>query len=413
MVYENIGFTEPHLTIVGGYFCMFDNTIGMFARKTNDGDFAFTYPTLTPIGYDVKSLEYDGTYFWTLQRGPIDGYDITIKKWKVEDNFCDKVSEIDFVGDSFHRYKSECFTVECYNTSFYTTISGGNSFVSLSEYATTEIDPGDILHLGPNSDGKEEDVTVTGTIDDHVVGLNFFTTYTYEDGDPINTTKAIWLFNDYSGTANTGALYKFDATGNYLEHTQDDEYKSIRSCTFDKITEIPDTGTIHALLYVKNNNIKFISPADKVLYCYMTIDNIRANNVTNINVYDITVYGGCVYRLQIRSMYFEADYAWSTYNYVMSPLRPFVDSISIDAYPLILPSNGVNTTDVTAMVHDQYAQPIPFKFVHFTDTDIDTYGGFIASTPVFTWTDGVAKTTYTAGISPLTVNIEATATQND
>ena len=207
MAYENIRFTEPHITIVDDYFCMFDNVVNMFVKKTSDAAFAFTYPTLTSVGYDVKSLEYDGTYFWTLQRGPIDGYDLLIKKWKIEGYFCDKVTEISFIGNTFHRYKSECFTVECYNTSFYTTVSGGNSFVSLSDYTTTHVDPGDTLHLGPNSDGKEEDVTVTGTIDDHVVGLNFFTTYTYKKDDPINMTKAIWLFNDYSGTSNTGALY--------------------------------------------------------------------------------------------------------------------------------------------------------------------------------------------------------------
>ena len=413
MSYENIEFAEPHITIVGGYFCMFDNVINTFVKKTNDGDFAFTYPTLTTIGNDVKSLEYDGAFFWTLQSGPIDGYDLLIKKWKVEDSFCDKVSEISLIGDSFHRYKSDCFTVECYNTSFYTTISGGSSFVSLSDYVTTHIIPGDVLHLGPNCDGKEEDVTVTGTIDNHVVGLNFFTTYTYEEDDPINTTKAIWLFNDYSGTNDIGALYKFEVGGNYIEHTQDDEYKSIKSCTFDKITEIPDVGTIHPILYVKNNNIKFISPASKAIYCYMTIDNIRSNNITNIDVYDIAVYGGSIYRLQARSMYFESDYVWSTYNYVMSPLRPFVDSITVGAYPLILPCNGVNTSEITAIVHDQYAQQIPFKLVYFTDTDTETYGGFITVNPAFTWIDGVAKTTYTAGINPLTVNIEATATQND
>lgn len=413
MAYENIGFTEAHLTMVDGYFCMFDNTINMLVKKISDGGFAFTYPMLDVIGYDIKSLEYDGTYFWSLQRGAVDEYDLSIKKWKIEGNFCSKVLSIDLIGDSSHRYKSECFAVECYNTSFYTTVSGGNSFVSVNDYANTEINPGDVLHLGPNDDGNEEDVTVTGTIDNHTVGLNFFTTYTYDVGNPVNLTKSIWLFNDYNGTSNTGALYKFDSNGNYIERTSDNEYKSITSCTFKKITEIPKVGTIHSLIYIKHNNVKFISPADKVLYCYMTIDNIRADNVTNIPVYDMVIDNGCIYRLQSRSMYFESDYNWLTYNYVMSPLRPFVDSITIDVYPLILPSNGVNTTDVTAMVHDQYAQPILFKFVHFTDTDNDVYGGFITSTPVFTWTDGTAKTVYTAGISPKTVNIEATATQND
>jgi len=410
MANENILFKYPHLTIDSGYFCMFDHTLNIFIKKLSDGEVAFAYPIVGTSVTAVKSLEFDGIYFWSLHDGTVVGSDVIINKWKIENNFCVLKDTFNFIGDSSDIYDCESFTIDSYSTDFSSTVTAGESYVSTSSYINI-IDQGTVLYLGPNNNGEAEEVTVTGTISANTVGLNFYTKYTYESGDPINFSKYIWMFNNYSGLVDDGALYKFKTSnGSFVEKIYDNEYHSVGACTFSRITNIARLGNFDALLYVKGTNLKFIDVEDLSVYCVLGMDNIRANGSTTIPVYDLVVYNESIYRLQYRSMYYESDYTWSTYNYQLSPIREFIDSITVGASPTILPSNGINVAEVIATVYDQYSQPIIYKIVNFSD---DNAEGYLLSTQVFTYLDGKATTTYRAGTIPDTVIITAEATQND
>jgi hypothetical protein len=150
-------------------------------------------------------------------------------------------------------------------------------------------------------------------------------------------------------------------------------------------------------------------------YGTMIIDNIRADQVTIIPVYNVAVYGKTLYRLQDEATYYGTNNGWgSLYNYQISPIRSFLDSIVVTAYPAIVPANAYNTVEVEAVVKDQYDEGVIYKPVYFTDDDSI---GYITINPVYTdiffGTGRTSPTYYKSGIVPGTVTIEGTATQDD
>ena len=175
-------------------------------------------------------------------------------------------------------------------------------------------------------------------------------------------------------------------------------------------------GTIdpryNSICYVKGTNTIFLDPDDlDNSFASMTMDNIESDQATNIAIYDLAIEGTNVYRLQLKATYYgsTANFEDGTYNYQLSSLNPFITSISLSADPAILPANGVNTSDITAIVKDQFNLPIEARQVYFTDDDPN---GSIVSSPVNTDANGEAATIYVAGTSAREVRITATAQQS-
>jgi len=408
MAYENLRSTEPNFTFSGQYFYVFDDTYDTLFAYTQDSTKAFSYPLSDPLVRNITSAEFDGYYFWTLETPGT--YDVTIKKWEIINNYCKLIDQFDYVDDADNRYVSTAFTLENYRTTFSATVSGGADYVDLASYADI-VESGNILTLGPNSNGEYENMTVTGTISANRVGLTFFTEYTYEAGDPICFNKNLWLFSDWQGAVNDGALYKINPlNGEVIERFDDNEYKDITACTFARITQAIHIGIVEALFYIKGTTLKFLNPNDLSVYTSMVVDNIQANGTTVIPVYDMVIHTNSVYRLQLRAMYFESDYTWSTYNFAISPIRNYIDSFVLDAYPTIIPANGVNVAQVRGHIKDQYGLDLFYKPVYFMDDDDH---GFMQAYMVRTNTEGIAKNYYKAGIEARTVTINATATQFD
>jgi hypothetical protein len=78
------------------------------------------------------------------------------------------------------------------------------------------------------------------------------------------------------------------------------------------------------------------------------------------------------------------------------------------ANPAIVPANGVNQSTITAIVKDQFNNPIAAKPVTFTDDDPN---GAILTATDSTDGYGVASTQYKAGTTAREVKITATAQQ--
>jgi hypothetical protein len=155
-------------------------------------------------------------------------------------------------------------------------------------------------------------------------------------------------------------------------------------------------------------------PVDIPYYDVMVMDNIRANQSTIIPITDISYYNGNLYRLQDEGTYYGNDNDWgSQYNYVCSPVRSFIDSITVDAYPVILPANARNMATITCVVLDQFANGAMDVPIFFTDTD--DYG-YVTINPKNTDAlegTGEAITYYVAGVDVHTVTIQGTVTQYD
>lgn len=413
MAYENIQFEEQHVAIVDGHFYSFDYSTNMLRKCTNDGQIIFFYIIEELLGTQIKRVEYDGVYFWTLQNGSISGYDIVIRKWKIEEYACILKDTISLVGGASNRYDSDAFAIEHYKTYFSTITPKNSDYVEFKDYGINTIITGDKLFLGPNKNNEYETVTVNEIISENKVKLTFYTLYEYEEDDPIHIVKNIWLFNNYNGVDTVGALYKIDIyTKSIVDVFIDTEYKNINACTFSRITEISSMGDIHALIYVKSLNLKFMNIYEDPFsfYCTMLMDNLKSNEVTVIDIYDIVIANESVYRLQNEATYFGLDYLWSTYNYQLSPLRNFVESISVSAFPKILPNTGVNLSKITAICKDQYFDPIKYKPVIFTEDD--DYG-FMTIPIMYTSEEGVSISYYNAGLEDRVVTIDATITQYD
>jgi hypothetical protein len=148
-------------------------------------------------------------------------------------------------------------------------------------------------------------------------------------------------------------------------------------------------------------------------YGIMTMDNIKNNQSTVIPIYDIDIDGDNLYRLQRDATYYGTDNTWSTYNYQISPIRSFVDFITVDSSTHILPATGRNTATIYSVTLDQYGQGVFNRPVTFTDDDPK---GFITTKTVYTdvfYNTGRADTGYTSGTALRVVKIDAAVTQLD
>lgn len=416
MAYENIRFRETNITVVDGYFWMFDDDIDGVIIKTDDGSTAYSYPLDTTLNSPILSLEYDGRNLWTLENGGTNA--LVIRRWYINNYVCVLRNTFSLVPGASHLYSSNAFTVEHYHTIFSSNVSVGANVLNVQD--ASKLQSGHTITLGPNENGQIEEFTVASATT-NTININGVTQYAYATDEPLSYYTHIWLFNNYNGTdGSTGALYRLDAyTGSVISKTAGGTYKDILACTFYDVPysvfdkEIPPASTdpFNSIAYIKGTNMIFMDPDDLTdSNGSMTMDNIEDDQATTIPVYDVAIEGTNVYRLQDKATYYglTSDFLDDTYNYQLSTLNSFITSISLRAEPAIIPANGSNISTVTAIVKDQFNLPVNQKQVYFTDDDPN---GGIQSSPVGTGDNGTAVTSYKAGTTAREVRITATAQQ--
>ena len=406
MAYENITLRKRNVVMVDGYFYMIDEDLDNLIVKTDDGTQAFSYPLDTTISTEISSLEYDGRNFWTLEN--LAGNDIRIRKWYI-DNYVLKLRDtFNLVETGSHKYESDAFTVEHYHIAFSGDEAAGQNILSITD--GSKLSSGMTITLGPNSSGQVEEASVNSAGADWVQ-INGTTSYAYSSGDPITFFNNFWIFNDWNGLVAEGALYKFSAyTGSLVTKYSGGAYANVDACTFYDMTDVYGAGS-DAICYIKGTNMIFLDPdAITTSFGSMVMDNVEDDNSTVIDIYDVTIEGDNVYRLQLKATYYGTTYTFAdtNYSYQLSTLNPFVTSISLSANPAILPADLVSASAITAIVKDQFLNPIASKLVYFTDDDPN---GYIVTSPVSTNSLGVATTSYKAGSTANEVRITATVQQ--
>jgi len=456
MAYENITLRKQNVTMVNGYFYMIDDDQDALIVKTDDGTQAYSYPLDTIISNQVVSLEYDGRNFWSLENPGSDT--IIIKRWNFENYVLKQRDNFTMVPTGSHKYQSEAMAIEHYHLRIQADASAPSNVLQIYQPKTKQADfdliaklqSGLTISLGPNANGQREDISVNsvtvsspgGAETIYNVNLNASTTYDYQGptatgidqdyqaryGDSATFYSNIWIFNNWDGvSSDAGALYKINAyTGSYQTRYAGGEYQNVDACTFFDVPNYifdrdwQDTPAndafnwpkFNSIAYVRTTNLIFLNPEDFTeSYSSMTMDNLNANQATVIPIYDLTMEGVNVYRLQLQATYYGTTYTFTggNYSYQLSTLEPFITSISLRANPAILPANLTNTSEITAIVKDQFNLPIASKLVYFTEDD--TSGVIIGTNPANTDSDGVAITTYRAGSEAREVKITATAQQ--
>lgn len=407
MAYENVRLRKKNFTIVDGYFYMMDDDVDALIVKTDDGTQAFSYPLDTTISNQIITLEHDGRNFWTLES--LGGNSMAVKRWYIQNYVCKLRSTFNLNASGSHLYSSQAFTVEHYHRSFSGVEPAGSNNLSIND--TSNMTSGQTLTLGPNSSNQVEEVTIN-SVGVGFVLINGTTTYAYTTNDPITFYNNIWLFNAYDGTTAGGALYKISAyTGSFISKTAGGEFDGVKACTFYDMSYV-DGSWADAICYVRGTNTIFLNPADlNDNFGSMSMDNIEDDLATVIDIYDLVIEGANVYRLQLKATYYgtTSSFTGSTYNYQLSTLDPFITSISLSASPAILPANATNESEITAIVKDQFNQPIDLKDVNFTDDDTN---GYITTATVQTDSNGVATTRYHSGTQAREVKITCTAEQS-
>jgi len=387
-----------------GYFYFFDDDWDTLTEKVDDGDISFTYPLNTVLDSPVTSLEHDGTNFWTMQDT---SSGVIIKRWQIDDSIVKLKDAIDLAPN----FDSDTFTVEHYHTTLSTAVSGGETIVQTDRYYDTVIASGSVLTLGPNSSNQYEDVNVTS-----VSGINITLSSgiqnTYATGDKVNFYNNLWVFNNYGA----GTLHKINARTGAAITTYSGSYDNVTACTFARVNGPSQTSAVDALLYTTNDsvNLRYLNVNTLTIYGVAQMDNIQTDDLTIITIYDMAVFEDNVYRLQDEGTYYGTNNDWgSQYNYQTTPIRSFVDSITVTAYPPILPANAINISEITGNVEDQYGRGIIYKPVYWTDDD--NYG-YITVDPTYTdlfFGTGNTTTYYRAGVQVRTVTVTGRATQFD
>lgn len=407
MAYENIRLRKQNFVMVDGYFYMMDEDTDSLIVKTDDGSQAYSYPLDTTITNQIISLDYDGRNFWSLEDSGTNN--MRIRRWYLDNYVCKLRNTFNLIESGSHKYQSEALAVEHYHIEFSGDESAGQSNLSITD--GSNLTTGMTVTLGPNSAGHVEEFSVNSAGADYVI-INGTTSYAYQTGDPVCFYKKLWLFNNYNGVdGSSGALYEINAyTGSYINKTAGGEYQDVKACTFYDMSDISGWGD--AICYVKTTNMLFLDPSNlNDSFGSMSMDNVEDDQATIIDLYDLCIEGSNIYRLQRKATYYGTTYSFadSTYNYQLSTTEAFITSISLAADPAILPANGVNVSNITAILKDQFNLPISSRLVYFTDDDAN---GYILSSPISTNADGVAITSYKAGTTAREVKITATAQQS-
>jgi hypothetical protein len=318
-------------------------------------------------------------------------------------------------GTSSNYFSAEAFAVEHYHTTFSSPATSGTTSLSLSAYYNhaSMTSSGVVLYLGPNSSGQSEEVSVSGVVGSTVVVTSGIK-YSYSAGNEVNYHTNVWLFNDYYGTSSTtGALYKVHArSGDILARYSSGAYKTVKAATFFNVPSFTSYGNVDTLCFVKNTNILFVNVSGTLsdpltYYGSMVMSNIQSDLASVIPVYDISMYNKNIYRLQ--NIADGTATTWTYYSYLLSSLDSFVTSISLAAYPAVIPANTISTSSIVAYVKDQFLQPIVGRLVYFSDDD--SVGSISGGTPISTDSNGMAQTTYKSGSTAGNVKITAVVSQ--
>jgi hypothetical protein len=264
MAYENIKLSKANFVVIDSYFYFLDETKNTLVCKVDDGDTAFEYPTDTDVGTAVKSLQYDGYYFWSLQNHPSGG--LLFKKWAIKNFICVLIDTLEYISGSGFIYSAEAFGVEHYKTYITSIANTHTDTLYINEYYDSAVTVGTKLILGPNNNKQREEVEVATVIAGQIT-LTTNTLYKYSNGDLVCLCNSFFVFNNYDGIdPSKGTLIRFDSySGHFLSSIVDVDYKDVNAATFYRFQNVlPNYPDAHSLVYVKNTNAKLLDMSNLI-----------------------------------------------------------------------------------------------------------------------------------------------------
>jgi len=342
------------------------DTAGVLQQKVDDGTVAFSFVLDTTPGNTIKSLEWDGVFFWSLEDlgSPVSGF--VIRKWAIDDFICKQITAYTFADTATHTYRASSFAVEYYSTSVglgnNDGSGNGHTGVDLQSeiylYDTSRLSVGDIVYFVKRWSPTQNRYGTTN-IEQFVVNTVLsstkvrFSTNTvgdpYNDGrgwrgkeadpsaseplppDEVCWTKFLWVFNSYSpGPTSTPALYKINANnGALISQDSGSQYGSINGSTFyakyntdsktdgdhvesltfnTSVVNTVSAGGVQAyVVYVKDSSCLFYNATTAATDRGLALDNVKVDTVTVWPCYDLVAVGTepdvVLMRLQLGTTY--------------------------------------------------------------------------------------------------------------
>lgn len=455
MAYENIRLDEPAFCAAGDYFfSMKPAPTNMLIMKTSNGDPVMTYPfsnELTVVENAFLSIQYDGVDIWTMEKKTVGGNnekERIVRRWRLENFTCVMKDSWRVRGQSGEDMNGGAFVIENYQNYIKEACGPGTANldrIKLAHPHAAFFHVTDQFHIASATQGYSQDLPVaTAPVADTVMVSAPFS-HVFYPGDPVSLRRDLYFFNNQSPAlgAASAAVYQFSVPHmDAVDPTVVNEL-TYRGCHDSGIYEGTAASTFLTTsgnIGINNGNytgiIAYIRgmqmlmkqpnmPGGGILYpgnysgtnqefksniASMLIDTaIKNDRVTLHTIYDL----GCsvsdtdcvsvnIYRLQRDYTYGAVEGSWSTYNYVVSVMKPMVTSIALTADPALVVANGVDRSFIVATVRDQYGAPLNYKRVIFTISaqTSDQKGYFLCPDSVspcvqgsFTWLDSVPHQT--------------------
>lgn len=407
MAFENIQIQNGNFTLdrSGSSFFTLANSSQTLIEKNSSGSVIFNY-TLSNAIIEVQSLQYDGYYFWSLEKQGTAGF--RVRKWRKTAATLQLVNQYSYATDVINKYNVNSLAVESYGDSLSNVTVAGTTTFGVSDGSVVRV--GDRILIGPSTAvGFEGNVFET-----NVIGKPTATTLTVSPAvgsnfsplDPISFTRSFFAFSDTAPGGLSGALYKFRHTDGFpLALNVSNMFNLVRGSTFYQ----------GKLLFVRGGEIIWLNPDSQNIFKSQAIDNINQSRSEYHTTYDLSSFSNTIYRLEQQHVFYNQSFGtystenWSpSYNFNTSSVIPEVYFVAVKAEPPILhkQASGIPTSEnkskITVTVLDQFRTPVFNRIVDLTST-----GGPLSSIQETTDENGQVTVEYTANSSVGEVTITA------
>jgi len=397
--YQNVAFGPD----AGRIYSINHETDTMVVKTNPGGTLVTTYPLDYSIQNEVRTLQYDGYYWWTQSNiGLNEDLGTVIQKWELVGSILRKKfgpgSEIVLNNTASTIYETEAMVVRTYETAFTFSAASGTSSITID--SVSFLQSGDDIYLGPSTAGAgERERHTVQTVVGSVVTLTTPTSVAFNLGDLVTYRKDIWVFNNYNLLdPNSGSLIQIDGYAGYVLAT-------LSSAEWQHVTAADS----------KNGDLVFVRGSQYLQYRPFGINagyqtSILLNNIDNsrdfIKVYDVAVDSTSVHKLQTTLHYFngtseefeDIDSLNNNYNLDQEFFAANVKSITTIRDTSVFFGEGVSDSFLVQVL-DQYNVPVFARSMAITENDSSGYiePGFESFS---TDTDGRGITKYNSGLTP-------------
>jgi len=421
---QNIRLIHPNMARTGGYFYSIDNNTNNLIQKTDDGTLAFSYPLDTPVGSEVKCLQFDGQSWWSLEwiNAGAENQGFRIRRWLIQNFVLVLQQTFNYPSNATDTFNVQSFAIENYPNTLAAGAGSGATSIFVNYDATRYgfLSPGTRLFLGPSvSSGNSEQAIVASLgPGGNQVQLTAPLVNSYSTNDPITFSNHIWFFSDnFLTQLGIGGLYKAAiADGSIISRTSGGAFIQVFASGFTIVSSFVGALATHNkpfLIFMRTNSLLFSDVAQPNYFTELSaIQNNLASNTTTVNtVYALGINGNTIFRLQLAFNINGTDSTETTFNYQLSTFKPFPTAIALTAVEAVLPaSSGAATSTVTATVTDQYLLPFnrPASTITFTTSGGGAGSGLAPTGAITLNAQGQAQVIYTTGNTAGLVTITAT-----